>query len=359
MNSATVTNQMASVTISNGVPSGVTSGDKKWTGTIINDITSNCASSAQGAKADTALQAITAVAGSNINSVGTPSVTASTSGKTSTLTFNYLKGATGAQGKQGPTGATGSQGKQGPTGATGSQGKQGPTGATGGTGAKGPTGATGSQGKQGPTGAKGSTGASSEWYTGTTITGTSTTATVFSSSGISSATVGDMYLNTSTYNVYRCSTAGAASAAKWVYVCNIKGATGGTGPQGKQGPTGAQGKTGGTGPQGPTGAAGKNGTNGTNGTNGKQGPTGAVGATGSRGAGIYPITTAPTSYSTATGGFTPVYRIALSTVKTQSGATSIIKGDQLRYSSYIYPVGYVDSSYVYLGTRVSIQGARG
>lgn len=73
---------------------------------------------------------------------------------------------------------------------------------------------------------KGATGASSEWYTGTGITGTSTTATVFSSSGVSSATVGDMYLNTSTSNVYRCTTAGAPSAAKWVYVCNIKGKDG-------------------------------------------------------------------------------------------------------------------------------------
>ena len=43
LDSATVTNQMASVTFSNGVPSGVTSGDAKWTGTIENDITSNCA----------------------------------------------------------------------------------------------------------------------------------------------------------------------------------------------------------------------------------------------------------------------------------------------------------------------------
>lgn len=34
---------MASVTFTGGVPSGVTSGDTKWTGTIVNDITSNCA----------------------------------------------------------------------------------------------------------------------------------------------------------------------------------------------------------------------------------------------------------------------------------------------------------------------------
>ena len=43
LNSATVTNQMTSVTFTNGVPSGVTSGDSKWTGAIINDITTNCA----------------------------------------------------------------------------------------------------------------------------------------------------------------------------------------------------------------------------------------------------------------------------------------------------------------------------
>ena len=73
---------------------------------------------------------------------------------------------------------------------------------------------------------QGSNGASSQWYTGTGITGTSTTATIFSGSGVSSAKVGDMYLNTSTYNTYRCTTAGNASTAKWVYVNNIKGAKG-------------------------------------------------------------------------------------------------------------------------------------
>ena len=47
-----------------------------------------------------------------------------------------------------------------------------------------------------------------------------------------------MYLNTSTYNVYRCSTAGAASVAKWVYVCNIKGAAGSNGTNGTNGKDG-------------------------------------------------------------------------------------------------------------------------
>ena len=79
---------------------------------------------------------------------------------------------------------------------------------------------------------QGVSGSSSQWYTGTAITGTSTTATTFSGSGISAAKVGDMYLNTSTQNTYRCTVAGNASTAKWVYVSNIKGATGGTGPAG-------------------------------------------------------------------------------------------------------------------------------
>ena len=81
-------------------------------------------------------------------------------------------------------------------------------------------------------GATGDVGPGAIWYTGTTITGTSTTATVFSNSGITAAKVGDMYLNTSTYNTYRCTVAGAASAAKWVYVNNIKGVQGDTGPAG-------------------------------------------------------------------------------------------------------------------------------
>lgn len=84
--------------------------------------------------------------------------------------------------------------------------------------------------KQGTTGTTGS-----QWYSGTAITGTSTTATVFSSSGVSSARVNDMYLNTSTGNTYKCTTAGAASAAKWVYTGNIKGTTGAKGATGETG----------------------------------------------------------------------------------------------------------------------------
>ena len=115
---------------------------------------------------------INAAAGSNINTVGTPSVTASTSGNETTFTFNNLKGATGGKGDTGTRGSL--------------------------------------------------------WYRGTGITGTSTTATVFSGSGVSSALVNDMYLNTSTGYVYQCTVAGNASTAKWVYVGSLKGANGTT-----------------------------------------------------------------------------------------------------------------------------------
>ena len=71
---------------------------------------------------------IKAAAGSNIETTGTPSVTASTSGTTTTFTFNYLKGATGAQGPKGDKGDTGAQGPKGDRGATGPQGPKGDNG---------------------------------------------------------------------------------------------------------------------------------------------------------------------------------------------------------------------------------------
>ncbi len=112
------------------------------------------------------------------------------------------------------------------------KGQKGDTGATGATGATGTAGATGQRGTQ--------------WYNGTGITGTSTTATVFSGSGVSTALVGDMYLNTSTGYVYTCTVAGAASVAKWVYSGSIKGSAGSTGATGATGATGPKGETGDT-----------------------------------------------------------------------------------------------------------------
>lgn len=114
----------------------------------------------------------------------------------------------------------GPQGVQGPKGDTGAQG---PTGATGATGAKGEKGDTGAQGPSGAAGQRGSL-----WYTGTAVTGTSTTAAVFAGTGIANALVGDMYLNTSTSGTYRCTVAGAPATAKWTYTGSIKGQKGDT-----------------------------------------------------------------------------------------------------------------------------------
>lgn len=112
-------------------------------------------------------------------------------------------------------------------------------------GPKGYTGAKGDKGDKGDIGATGQRG--SRWTQGTKITGTSTKATIFSNSGISDALVNDNYLNTSTGNTYRCTVAGDASTAKWVYSGNIKGPKGNAGEKGDKGDTGA------TGPQGPQG----------------------------------------------------------------------------------------------------------
>lgn len=90
--------------------------------------------------------------------------------------------------------------------------------------------------KTGATGATGATGTTgSQWYSGTGITGTSTTATAFTGSGVANARVNDMYLNTTTGNTYKCTVAGNAQNAKWVYDGNIKGV------QGDKGNTGATG----------------------------------------------------------------------------------------------------------------------
>ena len=170
-----------------------------------------------------------------------------------------LKGATGPQGPAGQKGDPGATGAQGPKGETGATGPQGPKGDTGATGPQGPT------GPQGVTGAKGATGQrGSNWYKGTGITGTSTTATVFSGSGVASALINDLYLNTTTDNVYQCTVAGAPSVAKWVYITCLKGATGPQGPAGQKGDPGATGAQGPTGPQGAAGAKGATGQRGSN-----------------------------------------------------------------------------------------------
>ena len=120
-------------------------------------------------------------------------------------------------------------------------------------GVKGDAGAKGDTGEKGDIGATGQRG--SRWTQGTSITGTSTTDTVFSGSGISDALVNDNYLNTSTGNTYRCTVGGDASTAMWVYSGNIKGVKGDAGAKGDKGDTGA------TGPKGEKGEKGDNGVN--------------------------------------------------------------------------------------------------
>lgn len=83
-------------------------------------------------------------------------------------------------------------------------------------------------------------------------------------------------------------------------------------------------------------------------------------ATGERGTGILKVTTAPSSYTTAIGDYTPKYRIVLSTVKTQSSVSEVLIGDIIQYSYYQYKIDYIDSSYAYISaTRTSIRGATG
>lgn len=116
---------------------------------------------------------------------------------------------------------------------------------------KGPQGEQGIPGIQGEQGERGNRG--SRWTEGTAITGTSTTPTVFSGTGISDVLAEDMYLNTDTGNAYRCTTGGVATVAKWVYACNLKGIKGDTGAKGDPGTAGPKGEKGDTGEQGPKG----------------------------------------------------------------------------------------------------------
>ena len=86
---------------------------------------------------------------------------------------------------------------------------------------------------------------------------------------------------------------------------------------------------------------------------------GAQGVDGRRGGIILKTTTAPSAYTTTIDGFKPSFRIALATVKTQSGSDDVFIGDVIEYSYYHYPVGYVDDTYVYTTARQSIRGATG
>ena len=137
-------------------------------------------------------------------------------GDPSTATWIYITNIIGPRGIQGEPGRQGDVGPQGIQGETGEKGEPGEDGRNGGI-----------------------------WYSGSIMTGTGQSV-IFANSNINMAYVGDMYINNSNLsdsfcNVYRCSTEGIPSVAKWDYVINIRGAQGIQGVQGQQGIQGQQG----------------------------------------------------------------------------------------------------------------------
>ena len=139
----------------------------------------------------------------------------------------------------------------------------------------------------------------------------------------------------------------------------VKGVDYFDGKDGKDGRDGVDGKDG---SDGYTPVKGKDyfdGEPGKDGQDGQPGKDGQPGAQGQRGTGLLAVTTAPASYTNAVGGITPKYRMSLSTIKTQAGVTEVLLGDTVRSSYYHYPIAYMDASYAYFTTRVSIRGATG
>lgn len=84
----------------------------------------------------------------------------------------------------------------------------------------------GDKGDKGDVGDDGTNGIDgSHVYYGTACTGTSETGVVFTT-GITNANIDDIYINTSTSNLYRCDLGGDDTTATWIYVNSLKGADG-------------------------------------------------------------------------------------------------------------------------------------
>lgn len=67
-----------------------------------------------------------------------------------------------------------------------------------------------------------------KWHTGTAIDGAAGSETTYPASGISSAFIGDLYLNLSTGTVYKCTTTGTAEKATWKYMTVLSNVGDGT-----------------------------------------------------------------------------------------------------------------------------------
>lgn len=67
-----------------------------------------------------------------------------------------------------------------------------------------------------------------KWHTGTAIDGAAGSETTYPASGISSAFIGDLYLNLSTGTVYQCTTTGTADIATWKYMAVLSNVGDGT-----------------------------------------------------------------------------------------------------------------------------------
>ena len=79
----------------------------------------------------------------------------------------------------------------------------------------------------------------------------------------------------------------------------------------------------------------------------------------SRGTGILKVTTAPSSYTTATAGKNPIKRMKISTIISEADVDEVLIGDQIEYSYYHYHIYYVDETYAYMDTSQSIRGSAG
>ena len=178
----------------------------------------------------------------NQGNQGLPSTVEGPQGRQGNQGYQGAKGldstAVGTQGTQGSTGLQGPQGNQGFIGITGAQGlpstvqgPQGFTGLTGGQGSQGNQGAaiTGAQGNQGDTGPKGNQGNQGFVGAASTVQGPQGTAgnlwTVGTGVPVIVGTSGDMFLDSTAWNVYKYTTS-------WTLVGNIKGAVGTTGTAG-------------------------------------------------------------------------------------------------------------------------------